>query len=103
MAKWAGVIGFVETKETAPGVWTEEIAERFCYGDLIRNSRRLQTTDNVNDDITISNEISVIADPYITSNIWAIRYVEFMGSKFKVSNADVQYPRIVLSLGGLYK
>lgn len=103
MAKWAGVIGFAETKETSPGVWEEEITEHFCCGDLLRNSRRLQTTDSVNDDISISNQISVIADPYVVSNIWCIRYVEFMDTKFKVSDAEVQYPRIVLSLGGVYR
>ena len=102
MAKFYGVIGFAETVETSPGIWTEQITERKYYGDVIRNSRRLQSTDQVNDDITISNEISIIADPYANGHFYSIRYVEFMGTKWKVSNAEVKYPRLVLSLGGLY-
>ncbi len=102
MAKWFGVIGFAETVETVPGVWENKITEREYYGDVIRNTRRLQSTDQVNDDINISNEISIVADPYAMNNFHSMRYVEFMGSNWKVSNIDVQYPRLVLSLGGVW-
>ncbi len=103
MAKFFGVIGFnSESVETTPGVWENQIVERSYYGDIIRNSRRLQGTDKVNDDINISNEISIIADPYANSNFHSMRYVEFMGSKWKVSNVEVQFPRLILTLGGLW-
>ena len=102
MTKWFGVIGYAETVETTPGVWVEQITERQYYGDVNRNTRRLQTTDRVNDSVDISNEISVVADPYALQNFHAIRYVEFMGAKWKVSTVDVQYPRLTLSLGGVY-
>ena len=80
----------------------EQITERNYYGDVIRNTRRLQSADKVNDDINISNEISIVADPYANDHFYAIRYVVFQGAKWKVSNVDVQYPRLILSLGGLY-
>ena len=80
----------------------EQITERNYYGDVIRNARRLQSADKVNDDINISNEISIVADPYANDHFYAIRYVVFQGAKWKVSNVDVQYPRLILSLGGLY-
>lgn len=103
MAKWFGKIGFnAGTKETASSVYTEDIKEREYYGDLIRNTRRLQTTDKVNDDIEISNELSIVADPYAMENFHMMRYAEFMGAKWKISSVEVQYPRLLLTLGGVY-
>lgn len=103
MAKFFGAIGFNEgTVETSPGVWEQQVVERQYYGDLIHNSRRLQTTDQLNDDINISNEISIVADPYANVNFHSIRYVEFMGAKWKVSNVEVQFPRLILTLGGVW-
>lgn len=102
MAKWFGKIGFADLVETTPGVWEEKVVPHSYYGDLIRNSRRLQSTSQLNDDINVSNEISIVADPYANDHIHAMRYVEFQGAKWKVSNVDVQYPRLILSVGGLY-
>lgn len=102
MAKWFGVIGYATSVETKPGVWTEEIVERSYYGDLNSNARRLQTAEKLNDDINISNTISILSDPYTEANFHAMRYVTFMDTKWKISNADIQYPRIVLSVGGVY-
>lgn len=102
MAKMVAKIGYAEQVETAPGVWEEQFTVRSYYGNLIKNSRRLQSTDGVNDNITISNEISIIADPYANQNFHTMRYVEFMGTKWKITSVDVQYPRLVLSVGGVY-
>lgn len=102
MSKFYGAVGYAETVETSPGVWEEQITERNYYGDVIRNTRRLQGADKVNDDVNISNEISIVADPYANDHFYTIRYVVFQGAKWKVSNVDVQYPRLILSLGGLY-
>lgn len=102
MAKYYGAIGFATNIETSPGVWEDQITERVYYGDLIRNTRRLQTADKLNDDIVISNQISIIGDPYIYDNIYAMRYVTFGKSKWKIASVDVQYPRLNLEIGGLY-
>ena len=102
MAKFYGKIGYANTVETKPGVYEEQIVERSYYGDLIRNSRRLQSADQVNDDINISNEISIVADPYATNNFHTMRYAVFMGAKWKISNVEVSYPRLILTLGGVY-
>lgn len=101
MAKWYGKIGYEKTKETEPGIWEQEIEERSHYGDLIRASRKLQG-NVINGDVNISNEISIIADPFATQNIGNIKYVEIMGTKWKVSSVDIQFPRLMLSVGGLY-
>lgn len=102
MAKWYGNIGFAETVETTPGVWVEKITERSYYGDVTRNMRRLQSADQLNDNINISNEISIVADPYANQNFHSIRYVEFMGTRWKINGAEVQDPRLILTLGGVY-
>ena len=102
MAKFYGKIGYAESKETTPGIWEEQIIEREYRGDLIRNTRLMQTAESLNDDINISNEISIVADPYANQNFHSMRYVEFMGAKWKISNVDVQYPRLILSIGGIY-
>lgn len=103
MAKYFGKVGFAESQETRLGVWVENITEYEYYGDVHKNYRRLQSTDKVNDDITMSNEISIVADPYANQNFHKIRYITFMEQKWKVSAVDAsQYPRLILSLGGLY-
>lgn len=103
MSKFYGKIGFAsEVKEVRPGIWKDEIIEKSYFGDLIKNNRKLQNSNQVNDNINISNEISIIADPYANNNFHSIRYVEFMGSKWKVINVEVQYPRLILTIGGVY-
>lgn len=102
MAKFFGKIGYAETKQTSPGVWEEEITEREYFGDITRNTRRLQSSGNLNDSIVVANEISIVADPFANQNFHAMRYVEFMGTKWKISNVEVQYPRLILTLGDQY-
>lgn len=103
MAKGFYIVGYSKTIETEPGVWDEEIEEKGYYGELLRNNRNLQNSSNVIDDINVSNSISILSDPYANENFHSIKYVIFMGVKWKVSTAEVQYPRIILSLGGLYR
>lgn len=102
MAKWYGKIGYNVTVETEPGIWEESLVERPYYGDIIRNSRKIYSTDKVNDDINISNQISVVSDPYAMENFHHMYYAEFMGTKWKISDIEVQYPRLLLTLGGVY-
>lgn len=102
MAKWYGKIGYSETVETDPGVWEEQITARSYFGDSIRNTRLLQNSGGVNDNVNVGNQISIVADPYAINHIYAMRYVEFQGHNWKVTNVEVQYPRLILTIGGLY-
>ena len=102
MAKYCGSIGYAVAVETSPGIHEEQITTRKYYGDLIRNTRRLQTTDQLNDNINVANEISIVADPFAVQNFHAMRYAEFMGATWKITNVEVKFPRLVLTLGGLY-
>lgn len=102
MAKFYGVIGFAVTAETKPGAWEPSITDRPYYGDTIRNTRRLQSTEQLNDNINVANEISILADPFANENFYSMQYIEFMGAKWKITNVEVQYPRLILTIGGLY-
>lgn len=102
MAKYFGEIGFSITTETKPGVWTEEITTRNYSGDVIRQSYRWQNSQNVNDDLNISNRISIVMDNFAVENVGAMKYATFMKSKWKITEVEVEYPRLILSLGGLY-
>lgn len=102
MAKFYGVIGYAILAEVKPGAWKEQITERKYSGDLIRNTRQLQTADKLNDDINVANEISIVADPFAYQNFHTMRYVEFMGTKWKISKVEVSYPRLILTIGGVY-
>lgn len=101
MAKFFGTIGFVKTVESTPGVWEEQVVERKYYGNVVSRQRSLATS-GINDNINISDEISIVADPFAKENYFAIRFVEYMGAKWRVASISVQHPRINLSLGGLY-
>lgn len=102
MAKFYGSIGYVTTVETRPGVWEEQVAERKYSGDLLQNRHMVQNADQLNDNINIANEISIVADPYANGNFYAMRYVVFMGAKWKITNVRVAYPRLILTIGGIY-
>lgn len=102
MAKFYGTVGYVNMVETVPGVWAEEIVEKQYSGDVFRNTRRLQGADKLNDDITINNQISIVADPYAYNNFHSIRYVVYMGTKWKVTSVEVEYPRLILEVGGVF-
>lgn len=104
MAKWFGKVGYAVTAEPTLGVFTEDIIEREYYGDLMKNYRKLQNPGlgSVNDNVALANEISILADPYAINNFGSIRYAEFMGVKWKVDTVEIQYPRLILSLGGVW-
>lgn len=107
MNKFYGKVGYSETFEKlidgeSTGVWVNKIVERPHYGDVIRNIRKLDGGENFNPNIKINNSISIIADPYATEHFFAIRYVEWMGARWTVDSVEVQSPRLILSLGGVY-
>lgn len=102
MAKYYGNIGFGETVERTPGEWVDAIIERPYYGDVVKNIRRLGGGDKVNSDITVSNQISVVADAYANKTFFAIRYISWMDNLWYVTNVEVERPRLILTLGGVY-
>ena len=102
MAKYYGSVGYEDTVESTPGIFKEEIIPRDYYGDILQNNRKLENSGEINDSINVSNQISIVADPYAMQNFWRIRYATFMGQKWKVKEVNVEFPRLILTLGGLY-
>lgn len=103
MAKFYGKVGYAQAVETAPGVYKNNaITERHYRGDVIKSNRRLENSENLNDNIRVNNSISIVADAYAYEHFFAMKYVEWMGSLWKISNAEVQRPRIILTLGEVY-
>lgn len=102
MDRWYGKVGYAEDVETVPGVHEEQIIERSYYGNVNRNTRKLESSGNLNDNVNVANEISIVADAYAELNFHAMRYVEFMGARWKITNVQVQRPRLILTLGGVY-
>lgn len=103
MSKYYGRIGFAVTEETAPGVWKEQMSWRYYYGDILKDtSRRSSNSEKLNDDIEISSNISIVADPFAYDNFFNIKCVELYGTYWKVSSVEPQQPRLILSLGGVY-
>lgn len=100
--KFFGKVGYGTTVEKAKGVWVNEIVEKDYYGDIVTNSRRLESGEGLNDDISVGNSISIVADAYAMNHFFAIKYVEWAGTRWKVSNVDVKSPRLILRLGGIY-
>lgn len=102
MAKFQGMIGFIQTEETSPGVWTNITTERHYKGDIIRNSKQVEAGQQLNSDININNRFSVLLDPYTEENFPHIRYITWKGTSWSVSSVDINRPRLVISVRGVY-
>lgn len=105
MAKFCGKIGFASTSENpvGSGVWVESVSERSYRGDVTRNTRKRDSaSQSINDDILINNTISIVADAYAAQNFFAMRYIRWMGCLWKITNIEVQRPRLILTIGGVY-
>lgn len=102
MAKFCGILGFCKTEETKPGVWEDKKIEVHAHGDFIKNTVKLENSGGVNDNVNLNMSISIIASPYTMQNFQFIKYVKFNGTAWRVATIEMQYPRLILTLGGLY-
>lgn len=103
MAKWYGKVGYSETVETSPGVWAPQDTVREYYGDVIRNTTKWAVnSDSTNDDLTVNSQISIVADPFANNKFHSMKWIEFMGAKWKVTSVEPQPPRLLLTLGGVW-
>lgn len=102
MAKFHDAVGYVEQYEVRPGVWVDQEIEITYFGDVLRNTRRLSDGIGLNDDLSVGNNISILADPYALEHFFAIRYVKWAGARWTVTEVEVKRPRLLLKLGGVY-
>ena len=108
MAKFYGEIGFVKTYEVEvdgipSGQFKTEDIKRYYRGDILQNVRKWSdSTEKVNEDVTISNRFSILIDSFISENLSYLKYINYFGVKWKISNVEIQYPRLILTTGGIY-
>ena len=102
MSKFFGRIGYITQQEISPGIWDDVVVERSYRGDILQNIRKWDSAEQKNDDLTISNRISIIADPFAYDNFSTIRYIWWTGIRWKVNSIEIQRPRLILILGEVY-
>lgn len=104
MARFHGEVGYgkAEEKPINSGVWVNVITEVPYFGDVIKNIRRLEDGSTLNDDVSVNNSISIVADEYAVKHFALIKYVKWMGVRWTVSSVEVRHPRLILSLGSVY-
>lgn len=103
MAKFHGTVGYILHEETSPGVFTEVVTERVCVGDILRNNQRwVNSEGQIHDNLKLFNRFSIIGDGFAYSNIPRIRYIVWQGVKWTVDAIDIERPRIILTIGGVY-
>ncbi len=103
MARYHGKVGYVTQVETAPGVVVEKpLHEQAYFGDVIRNTRRIKDGAYLNDDLVSNNMFSLVADQYAYDHFFDIRYLRWAGVAWKVSSVEVQRPRLILTIQGVY-
>ena len=104
MARFRGIVGFIKAAETSPGsgIFSEVATEKTYGGDVIRDSKKWETTPNLNDDVSIGNRFSIVADTFANENFSYMKYVKWMGFSWKITNVEVQRPRLILTVGEKY-
>ena len=102
MAKSQIKIGFVTTVETSPGIWDEQIQEKIYYADVTRRYVKQNYNTTINANVDISNTLSIVANPEILTNLQSIRYVSWMGQRWSIGSIEVNYPRLILGIGGIW-
>lgn len=102
MAKYAGLVGYVTELETKPGVWSPSESSKRMRGDIIRQSSSNQNDDKVNSDISLNHRVSLVGDAYAFGNYYNIKWIEIDDAKWEASSVEIQRPRIIVTLGGLW-
>lgn len=105
MSLFYGSIGFVETVEepVGSGIWVEKPIEKQYRGEVSKYGKRWDSgSQQINPNLTITNTISIVADPFLSNHLYSLRYIKWLGGYWEVSSVDVEFPRLILSIGGVY-
>lgn len=107
MAKCYVEIGFIKTEEKLDGtahtgIWEENIVPKMYYAEIYKNYRNTTSDNKVNSDVLLNNTFSILADPYANDNYFAMRYIKFNNVKWEITNVEVEYPRLIINVGGIY-
>ena len=100
--RFFGKVGYqIETEDT-DSVWAKTMVAKSYFGDVIRNNTRRDTGDTINDQIDVNNRISIVADPFAFENFQNMKYVEWLKQLWNIKSIELQPPRIILEVGGVY-
>lgn len=102
MSRFAGLVGYVTQEETVPGVWSPVDKSVMMKGDIIRQSSSVQNDSKVNSDITLNHRVSLMGDAYAFDNYYDLKWITISGRKWEVSSVEMQRPRLIVTVGGLY-
>ena len=102
MARFCGNVGFAVSVEREHSVCEDTVTERNYFGDVLQFSSRHASSDKVLDYLTLGNRISIVADAFANEYFHSIKYVEYMGARWEVTDVTVQRPRLILNFGGVY-
>ena len=102
MAKYSGYVGYGVQKEVSPGIWEDAVVEKFVKGDVISLSADTTPSDAINDTLLLNHRISIIGDLFSYQNFTTMKYITYMGAKWKVKSISVHRPRLELTIGGVY-
>lgn len=102
MAKFYGKIGYALTVEEAPGVWVDRIEERPYTGDVLKKTSKWGAGESLNQNLNITDTISIVGDSFTLENMHMMRYVVWRGANWQINSIDIKRPRLLLSIGGLY-
>ena len=103
MAKTIVSVSYCMSIEIEPGVWDDHVKAVSYPADITRlNSRWSANTDSTNDNISLNSQISFVADAFANQHFALIKHVNAYGAEWQVTNVEVQHPRIILTLGGVY-
>lgn len=101
--KFHGKVGFaLGSVETKPGIWEQSYDEKTYYGDFLKDSRNWEKSESINDNLIVTNRISILADQYAYKNLGAMRYIELYGKRWSIRSVEINRPRLVLTLGGVF-
>lgn len=108
MSKFTGLVGFITQEESIPGVWSPIENSKKMRGDLISssatngNGSRIADSGKVNDDVSLNHRVSLLGDYYTFNNYLNIKWIQIGGRKLEVSSIELQRPRVILTVGGLW-
>lgn len=103
--KFSGLIGYcrsVEGTGDREGIWEDVVVEKPYFGDVLQYNPRWDAGKDANDDQRLLNKISIVADAYIWEHVSELKYVVWMGTRWKVNAIEVLRPRLILTLGGVW-
>ena len=103
MARYKGRVGFViPIDDQFTGIVHDDAVEKIFFGKVLEHSRKWQTSDTVTDDLHLGNQIAITGNDYAFKYASAIRYCEYMGGFWKVTDMKIKGREIILTLGGVY-